>query len=299
MSKKQRKVENRGKNKRRPIFRENPDDKLCKSLIDGFDTKCTREACKFSHDLSGYLEKKAPDIGEKCPIFSTRGFCNYGITCRLGKNHLSEDGKNFNWEANVKTERLTLPWELQNSLRKKTFDYSKSDKVLKEVEEEVKAENVKRVGDVPDHENVKLRPAEKKKIDFSNKLVLSPLTTVGNLPFRRICKEYGADITIGEMACALPLINGNLSEWALTRRHESEDVFGVQICGNNAKIVTYAAQVLSENIDTDFIDLNIGCPIDLSKWQHIRFKGFTNYETISFSLQARRRLSAHQKTKRS
>ncbi|KAF7296829.1 tRNA-dihydrouridine(47) synthase [NAD(P)(+)] [Mycena indigotica] len=119
--------------------------------------------------------------------------------------------------------------------------------------------------DTPD---VPMRWTEKKRLQWEGKTYLAPLTTVGNLPFRRLCVSYGADITCGEMGLATSFLSGGKEEWSLVRRHPSERMFGIQIAGSKVPAVVGAAEVIGRELvdkggGVDFVDLNCGCPIDL------------------------------------
>ncbi|KAI5450446.1 tRNA-dihydrouridine synthase 3 [Naganishia albida] len=124
-------------------------------------------------------------------------------------------------------------------------------------------------GHEAERDDVPLRPVEKKRLDWRGKTYLAPLTTVGNLPFRQLCVNYGADITCGEMVLSQSLVSGSREEWALTKRHRSEQCFGVQLCGGKPTMMVPAAEALrtvmtkDASRGIDFVDINLGCPIDL------------------------------------
>jgi len=67
---------------------------------------------------------------------------------------------------------------------------------------------------------------------FSDRVAMAPMAQGGNLPYRRLCREYGAQLTCSEMVIADKLVKGG--ERPLLRHHESEDGFGIKLCVKRA-----------------------------------------------------------------
>jgi len=89
---------------------------------------------------------------------------------------------------------------------------------------------------------------------------MAPMAMGGNLPYRRLCRQYGAVRTCSEMVLADKFVKGG--ERPLVRHHESETDFGVQLAGKHPEVMAEAARMAVEG-GARFIDLNFGCPIDL------------------------------------
>lgn len=97
---------------------------------------------------------------------------------------------------------------------------------------------------------------------FSKPLyVLAPLAGFTDLPFRRVVKKFGADLTVSEMLSSNALAFGSKKTFKMVEKSDNEDPYSVQIAGAQEDIVKRAVEILNEHDGIDIIDFNCGCPV--------------------------------------
>jgi tRNA-dihydrouridine synthase B len=91
-------------------------------------------------------------------------------------------------------------------------------------------------------------------------LALAPMAGITDLPFRRICKRFGASLTVTEMIASRAVEKGKERTERMAEIGKDEHPVGIQIAGSDTGYIEDAAR-WAEQHGADFIDINMGCPV--------------------------------------
>ncbi len=91
-------------------------------------------------------------------------------------------------------------------------------------------------------------------------VLLAPMEDVTDLPFRRLCKGYGADLMYTEFVSADAIIRDVKSSMKKLDIDPAERPVGVQIYGREIEPMVEAAKIVEQS-NPDIIDINFGCPV--------------------------------------
>lgn len=91
-------------------------------------------------------------------------------------------------------------------------------------------------------------------------LLLAPMEDVSDPPFRRLCKEQGADMVYTEFVSADGLVHDAQKALQKLEIFDYERPIGIQYFGGQLENMIGAAEII-ESKNPDVIDINFGCPV--------------------------------------
>ncbi len=92
-----------------------------------------------------------------------------------------------------------------------------------------------------------------------NNVVLAPMAGVSDLPWRNLCREWGAGYAVGEMLHSRSDLMGTDKSTFRTVQADEVAPVAIQLLGNNPQDMAIAAQV-QVAAGAHIIDINMGCP---------------------------------------
>ncbi len=95
-------------------------------------------------------------------------------------------------------------------------------------------------------------------VELKNNLILAPMAGITDLPFRIICKTYGAGLVCSEMISSKAVFYQDKKTEKLMHSEEIERPISIQIFGSEEEPMAYATKKISNY--ADIIDINMGCP---------------------------------------
>ena len=97
-------------------------------------------------------------------------------------------------------------------------------------------------------------------IVVKNNVFLAPMAGVTDIPFRKICREFGPGLTFTEMASSKAMEFNSKKTSKILNIIEGERPSIVQIFGSDKYAIKNTIEKLNEDDSIDIIDINMGCP---------------------------------------
>ena len=98
--------------------------------------------------------------------------------------------------------------------------------------------------------------------EILNPIVVAPMAGISNDAFRQLCFEFGAGLLYSEMVSDKAIYYRNQKTWEMLKGSADVHPMTLQIFGTEESTMLYAAEVLDTQTDCDFIDINMGCPVN-------------------------------------
>ena len=95
-------------------------------------------------------------------------------------------------------------------------------------------------------------------VKLEGNLILAPMAGITNLPFRLLCKKYGADLVYSEMINLNALSRNNKATEKLCLTCKEEKPVAFQLFGLREDAIKKSVEKIEDN--ADIIDFNFGCP---------------------------------------
>jgi tRNA-dihydrouridine synthase B len=90
--------------------------------------------------------------------------------------------------------------------------------------------------------------------------LLAPLAGYTDLPFRLLCREYGAGLCFSEMISCHGLVYGQRKTLAMLASDPNQHPVSFQLFGSDPEMMGKAAAIAAR-FQPDCIDINMGCPV--------------------------------------
>ncbi len=105
-----------------------------------------------------------------------------------------------------------------------------------------------------------LAPIDIGPVRLADPVILAPMSSITDLPFRRLVRRGGAGLVVSEMIASQAMIRHTRKSLKMAESDRDEQPMAVQLAGCEPQVMAEAAR-LNEDRGAAIIDINMGCPV--------------------------------------